>query len=202
MTPRDEAIIRKARLLLTKRDVEVAALGFRFIEDLEHGYGPFWDGTESEIVNAQGWLAMVLSGASPSEQVTTHVVVPPRGELNGYEYDKQHFRVLRPPYGAANQDVHSDRWVGFDEGKEYEGLNLDDDCAVAELIAACSYAYQWYSADHDGEMLEDNDRKVYADKFKALGLTKEGCALRIEGLDEIYTRALKGKHDRNETLWC
>ena len=92
--------------------------------------------------------------------------------------------------GVELSDIPDDQW--------YKGLNLDEDCAVSELLCAVGQAYSWFADDYDWEDLSEKYKKRYTD----LGLDQRGCAQEYDRLCRIADDVRKGKHDRNEHLWC
>jgi hypothetical protein len=194
---RDARLIDLARNYLTETDLKVADIGFRFIEDYTEGYGHFWDGQEAVIVLAQGWLMGQVAGSEPLPQVETTM----KSTFDGKEYTVSKYRDIQAPFGSHSQNVTS---PGYDSGPEddddeYTGLNIDDDCAVSELLSSVAYAYSFYSSDHDIEI--DDKWKAM---FEELGLNPDKNAKRVLELEQVVSKLLKkaGKHDRNEKLWC
>lgn len=203
MSVQDKRVLARALSRLSETDLKVAAIGFDFYRDLKNGYGIYLDGTEGEINNAYTYLLARLIGQPEQVKETEN-------GLRGYS----------APYGYMKQDVRSDRFHSGDnwprdftieqlvdlgvaladipEDPMYTGLNIDEDCAVAELLSALAQAYSWYSSGYDWEYLKPPFRK----RFEELGLDIHSCQRRADELLEESFRTLDGKFDRNTQLWC
>jgi len=193
---RDTLIVKQATRHLTAQDLAVANIGFRFHEDLEEGYGAYYDGMEACITNAQSWLMSKLTHDQPMPQIESKYM------FDGKEYNKERFRRFEAPDGSLDQDVNSDAYQEWgDKERNYEGLNIDDDCAVAELLTSVAYAYMLWADGYDWEMTLDRSPK-WGVMFGMLELTHEQAAKRYDELSDLINSVLKGKHDRNSTIWC
>ena len=199
----DEKVLQRAKSLLSERDMKVAQIGWEFYLDGDEGYGHCYDGQEANINNAFTYLLGRLIGK------------PEYGPK-----DETGYHSWYPPDGLVKQDVHSDEfWSGknypkgwtydqlvaigvslddIPEDKYYQGLNIDEDCAVSELLCAVSMAYSWYADDYDWEDLKEK----YVKKYQELGLDIKSCSARAKELTELSMQELGGKHDRNEHMWC
>jgi hypothetical protein len=209
--------LERARALLTPTDLKVAEIGYRFMEDQYDGYGPFYDGTEQTIALAQAWLQGQVAGIQPLPQVLTeHKDVPVPGDT----WIEEKYRVIPAPQGLLKQDVHSPDFMAgqtwpkgwtYDQVEAlgvktedipldewYTGLNLDEDCAVAELLEAVASAYSLFADGFEWEELP----LTYREQFWALGLSPASARVRFDELLRLSSVELRGKHDRNEQVWC
>ena len=199
----DQMVLQRAKSLLSERDMKVAQIGFDFYLDGDEGYGHAYDGQEQTINNAFTYLLGRLLGKpefGPKDENGWHDWYPPSGLAKQDVYSSDFMSGQNYPKGWTYSMLDE---IGVDlsdipEDKEYRGLNIDQDCAVSELLCAVSMAYSWFAEDYDWEYLKE----PYVKRYQELGLDIKSCASRAKELTELSIQELGGKHDRNEHLWC